>query len=185
MSLIFATQLTAVGTVVLAVLALAAAVVAWLALRKQSRELAIVVKENNRQAIERRRAQAAKVFIGVYPDPPRLVAPQAENASDFPIFDAQFWYSGPGNSLRPPDDLGQIMPKLGKPGTPRFSPDEALARTILTFRDTDSVRWIRMPDGTFDQQSRPTPLESVRAALEKTPYAPPAGPRQVPFAGPG
>jgi hypothetical protein len=48
MSLIFATQLTAVATAALAVLALAAAIVAGIALRKQSRELAILIAENRR-----------------------------------------------------------------------------------------------------------------------------------------
>jgi hypothetical protein len=65
MSLIFATQLTAVATVALGVLALAAAIVAGIALYKQSRQLAILVAENNRQADERRRAQALGVYIGV------------------------------------------------------------------------------------------------------------------------
>jgi hypothetical protein len=87
MSLVFATQLTAVATVALAVLALATAIVVGLALRKQSRELAILIAENNRQADERHRAQTARMFIGVPYDPPLRVHPYAQNTSEFPVFD--------------------------------------------------------------------------------------------------
>jgi hypothetical protein len=44
--------------------------------------------------------------------------------------------------------------------------DYALSQVILTFSDAAGFRWIRMPDGAISQQSRPTPLESVEAALK-------------------
>jgi hypothetical protein len=83
-SVIFATQLTAIATVALAVLALAAGIVAGITLRKQSLEVAILVKKNRRQADERRRAQAASVYIGLPIRGPNLVQPSAQNAGALP-----------------------------------------------------------------------------------------------------
>jgi hypothetical protein len=165
MSLIFATQLTAVATVALAMLAIAAAIVAGTALRKQSRELAILVADNNRQARERRRAQAASVYIGLPLRGNRLVQPAANNASSLPVFDAQFWYSST-DGLSGPDDLGMIMPgPVGINGR-QMRYDEAVKSAILTFRDAEGIRWIRMADGTLEEQTRPTARESIQAALE-------------------
>lgn len=135
MSLIFATQLSAVATVALAVLALATAILAGLALRKQSREVAILVEENTRQAAERRRTQAARVFIGVPYDPPRLVSPYARNASDFPVFGAQFWYSG-AQELAGPDELGVILP--GK---------DSSAQRTLPHQGPQARPWLRSTCG--------------------------------------
>lgn len=43
--------------------------------------------------------------------------------------------------------------------------DEAVAYAILTFRDADGVRWIRLADGTLQEQDRPTTRESILTAL--------------------
>ena len=171
MSLIFATQLTAAATAALAVFAIVTAAFAFLAYRKQALEVGILqrqMKEQQdavaREAAERRRAQAARVFTG------RLHGvtggPYAKNGSDLPVYDAQFWYSEPGELSGPSDpyDLGQIPP--GEPAsTSRLLADGALAHTILTFRDAAGIRWIRMPDGALEEQTRPTAQESVLAAL--------------------
>jgi len=68
MSLIFATQLTAVATLALAVLALAAAILAGLAFRKQFQEVGILIAQNRehqlaleRDAAERHREHASRV----------------------------------------------------------------------------------------------------------------------------
>ena len=73
-----------------------------------------------------------------------LVAPYAENASDFPVFDAQFWYARP-SGLSDPDNLSVIMPHKQATTTPRFSAARAREQTILTFRDAEGVHWVRMP----------------------------------------
>ena len=92
------------------------------------------------------------------------IRPVAENASGLPIFDVQFWYSAPGGAMGS-DDLGMILPG-DKASTDRtFSSDDALARTILAFRDAAGARWIRMPDGTLKEQSCATTRESVLVAL--------------------
>ena len=171
MSLIFATQLTAVATVALAVLALTAAVVAGLALRKQSRELAILAAENKRQAAERRRAQASSVFIGLPIRGIRMVQPSAQNGSSFPVHDAQFWYYGP-DGLSGPEDLGMIMPgPVGINGR-QMRYEEAVERAILTFRDAEGLRWIRRADGTLWEQTCSTAHDSILAALGRPLLAP-------------
>jgi hypothetical protein len=109
--------------------------------------------------------QAAKVFIGVPRGGVHLIQPYAQNASEFPVFDAQFWYSGPGG-VSDPDELGIIMPGPEALNGQQMSYDEALEHAILTFRDADGVRWIRMPHGVLKEQTRPTVRESVVAALE-------------------
>jgi hypothetical protein len=164
MSLIFATQLSAVATVALAVLALAAASVARVALRKQSRELTILVAENSRQADERRRGQAASVYIGLPIRGVRLVQPSAQNASSLPVFDAQFWYSGPGG-LSDPVDLGMILPGPVGINGQQMPYDEASEHVILTFRDAEGIGWIRMPHGVLKEQTQSTARDSVLVAL--------------------
>jgi hypothetical protein len=55
---------------------------------------------------------------------------------------------------------------------PRFREADALERTILTFRDANTVRWIRMPDGTLKEQERATAHDSILAALGRPIPAP-------------
>ena len=171
MSLIFATQLAAVATGALALFAIVTAVFAFLAYRKQAEEVGLLVKQNEREAAERRKGQAARVFTG------RLHSvtggAYAKNNSDLPVYDAQFWYSEAG-SLSGPYCLGQIPP--GEPAsTTSLDADDAPAHTILTFRDAADVCWVRMPNGALEEQSRPTARESVLAAIGQG-MPPPADP---------
>ena len=84
MSLIFATQLTAVATVALAALALAAAIVAGIALSKQSRQLAILAEQDDRDIAERHRAQAARVYTFVADPGPATPTPARRTAATSP-----------------------------------------------------------------------------------------------------
>jgi hypothetical protein len=63
MSLIFATQLTAVATTVLAVFAIVTGIYAVRAFRRQSQEVAILAEQNERAIHDRRKNQASRVFI--------------------------------------------------------------------------------------------------------------------------
>jgi hypothetical protein len=173
MSLIFATQLTAVATVALAVLALAAAIVAGIALGKQSRQLAILAKQENRDIAERYKAQAARVYAAVEDKRPQYSRLLAENGSDFPVYDAQFWRPRP-DGLTGPDNLGMI-PANGRVTLGRPVYYEDLAKTVLTFRDAAGARWIRMPDGTLEEQTRDNAHDSILAALGR-PLPGPAAP---------
>ena len=88
MSLIAATQFTAVATGVLALFAIVTAVFAFLAFRKQSNEVGLLVEQADREAEDRRKAQAAKVFVavgGLTPDMADEV--RMRNSSDQPIYD--------------------------------------------------------------------------------------------------
>ena len=173
MSLIFATQLTAVATLALAILALAAAVLAGLAFWKQSQEVGILLEQSRREAAERRMAQAARVFVGAPRDQVRLVNPYVKNASDFPVYHAQVWYSQDGgDSLSGPDDLGIIMPSEEVPVPQEFPSGavldgHAFDGPILTFADSAGIRWIRMPDGSVSEQDRPATRMNILARLDE------------------
>jgi hypothetical protein len=56
-----------------------------------------------------------------------------------------------------------------------FSADDALAHTVLTFRDAAGFRWIRKQDGKLFGQSRDTARESVLVALRLPLPEPPDG----------
>jgi hypothetical protein len=154
MSVTFATQLTAVATLALAILALVAGVLAGLAFRKQSQEVGLLLEQNKRDADERRRAQAARVFLGTPPDQGPPVSPRARNASEFPVYDTKFWYVNPSSDLSAPEYLGTIMPGDISSAERLFSVDQALKYTALTFRDAAGIHWVRWPDGALQEVSR-------------------------------
>lgn len=56
-------EITAIATVALAVFAIITAVFAFLAYRKQTREVSILIEQHQRDTAERRIAQASQVFI--------------------------------------------------------------------------------------------------------------------------
>jgi len=96
------TWITAIATVGLLFGAIVTAIYAIRAFREQSKEVGLLAEENKRQAYERRRAQAVRVFTGA-PQPPRresesdpflMSVPYVRNASDLPVYDVQLWYSG-------------------------------------------------------------------------------------------
>lgn len=148
----------------------------WIAL-SQLRSQQEVIQQDGQ---DRRRAQAARVFVGLQNDPDRahLVRPSVKNASDFPIYEAKLWYISPdGLSVIRRDDgyRGTIQPGAESRGPEPFPSKEGLRHTILTFRDANNVYWIRMPGGALEEQPARPELESVRTALQALP--PELGPR--------
>jgi hypothetical protein len=87
-------EITAIATAALAAFAVITAAFAFLAYRKQSQEVAILLKQSERDAGDRRKAQAAQIFIAAPADPERPAIPYAHNASNLPIYEAKFWYRG-------------------------------------------------------------------------------------------
>ena len=170
------TWITAIATVGLLVGAIITAIYAVKAFGDQAKELAILAKQNESDIAERRRAQAVQVFTGA-PQPAGSAeqggpitgtVPYARNASDLPVYDAQFWYPD-YSGLSGPDHLGMILPgkkHYSRSGRIYSSRDLAISLIILTFRDAAGVPWIRMPDGALREQAHPTARESVQAALE-------------------
>jgi hypothetical protein len=169
MSSDLAGEITALATAVLAVFAIVTAVFALLGYRKQSQEVALLLEQNEREAFERRRVQAARVSIGPPPDPDRPVSPYAYNDSDLPIYDVQFWYSYPGR-IAGPDNVRSIKPGEAAGVNLRQGNEDALAKAILTFRDAAGVRWMRMPDGVLKEQNNYGTRESLSAELRVPMY---------------
>jgi hypothetical protein len=149
-------EITALATAVLAVGAIVTAVFAYLAYRKQSQEVVTLVRQNEREANERRRSQAALVFIGVPPGAAHPVRPYAQNASDLPVYHAQLWYQVSGIDLAGPDDLGLIMPGQTGVGRRDFAATDALTKTSLTFQDAAGALWMREPTGVLKEHDRAT-----------------------------
>lgn len=135
----------------------------WLWRRGQQEE---VLRQD---AEDRRRAQAARVFIGAPRDPGRRVYAYVKNASDFPVYEAEFWYLSPSGLSDRHDYLGTTLPGEDPFGKQGFGSEEARSKTILTFRDANNVCWIRMPGGVLEEQSAPTARESVLARLRTLP----------------
>ena len=100
--------ITAIGHRSLLIGAVITARYAIKAFRKQSEEVAILAEQNEREAAERRRDQASRIYLAAPRESRLLVSPSAVNGSDLPIHDAQIWYADPG-SLSGPEDLGMIM----------------------------------------------------------------------------
>jgi hypothetical protein len=177
MSLIFATQLTAIATAVLGAFAIITAVVAFMAFRRQTQEVGILqqqMKEQQevfaREARERHRAQASRVFItldcgGVHP-----ARFDVANTSDQPVYDAEIrWryrtartpliqHSRPGTILpgerpviecQPVQEAGRVCP----------DPDDDF--TILIFRDAAGVMWVRTLDGDLSELGTPSPGQEI------------------------
>jgi multidrug efflux pump subunit AcrA (membrane-fusion protein) len=124
---------------------------------------------NERDVAERRRAQAARVYTGITRRggvPSTCVV----NASGLPIYDVQVLYPW----LDEEDDLSGEYFGLIAPDTDPVSADttfetadEALASTIVTFRDAAGFYWLRLPDGFLVEQTGATTEESVRAAIDQ------------------
>jgi hypothetical protein len=149
MSELFAVQLTAVATLALAVLALATAVLAGLAFLKQSREVGLLLEQNQRDIDDRRRAQASRVFLSVTRDDNAgtLPNPYVRNASDMPVYEARIW-PGTGTATGEEiENLETILPGETIPATRWLTAGAAARFTILTFRDAAGRYWKRYPNG--------------------------------------
>ena len=167
--------ISGISTVGLLIGAVITAKYAIKAFRKQTEEVAILAGQNQRDSSDRRKAQASRIFISVPSADARgdTVQPSVKNASDFPIYEAKFWYIGPGpTSLQPADPkdyLGTILPGHETHGWQHFASNEGLRHAIITFRDANNVYWIRMPGGVLEEQPARPERERVRAALQKLP----------------
>jgi hypothetical protein len=154
-----------VATLALAVLALAAAILAGLALRKQSREVAILVGQSEREARERLIAQASQVFIltettdspvveGMQRPitPYRAIVAHLQNTSQQPVYDVTITWRKQGEpgegSLVPigpvlmpgqQEDRGTIFDPRGNPRVPSYP------GVAANFRDAAGVPRINNP----------------------------------------
>ena len=138
MSLIFATQLTAVATALLALFAIVTAVFALLAFCKQSQEVGLLLDQATREAEDRRKAQAAMVFAalgGRTPDMEGLV--RLVNSSGQPIYDL---FASWSDDAAPPS-LPHLMPGEEHRFSVSVPPGAAPLVLRLDFRDAAGLRW--------------------------------------------
>jgi hypothetical protein len=221
MSLIAATQVTAVATAVLAVFAIVTAVFAFLAFRKQStevttlqrqfddqrkvndlqaRELQESLAERRREAEERRRAQAARVYVIINVFPRNKAHPGNEyvagrsarqpaigvivhNASDRPVYDVRIHYLTLPDCVQAgtEDSLGTLGPQDRTAPVQRDVPNGPVEQfiAIAYFRDAAGLRWTVTPNGllaSVDAELRAgAPLIATRAAERA--YPPSSQPR--------
>jgi len=186
MSVDLSGEITATATAVLAVFAIVTAVFAVLAFRKQSKEVGILqlqmedqhdanmkqAQALERQAYDRRRAQASRVYIRtatVYPNrgTARVIA-QAVNASELPIYDAGFWIRLPDGEPHFGDPVGVILPGDAMTGGPEYAlgTDPAEMEVVLSFRDAAGVFWVRLPAGFLADYLGGQVKDAVREAFE-------------------
>jgi hypothetical protein len=183
MSLIFATQLTAIATAVLAAFAIVTGVFAALAFRKQSREVGILAEQNDRDISDRRRDQAARVFIWAEAQAPPADQDQAvpgliahiKNTSQQPVYDGFIGYREGSQWIdgkeRKPDlpSFPVLMPGEQQDVGIGFAapvPDSVFWKdnsgllTSLRFRDAAGVHWRFRSDGRLDEEPVGAPAAS-------------------------
>ena len=150
MSLIFASQLTAVATAVLAVFAVVTAVFAFLAFRQQSTELGLLQRQAGRDFAERRRAQAAQVFVsvaGMPPAPPDEI--RLSNTSRQPVYDLVAW-AGDAEPVRVP----LLMPGDVYPFFAGWADADGTMPVVwLEFRDAAGARWRTTSRGELTERT--------------------------------
>jgi len=155
--------ITAIGHRSLLIGAVITARYAIKAFRKQSEEVAILAEQNEREAAERRRDQASRIYLAAPRESRLLVSPSAVNGSDLPIHDAQIWYADPG-SLSGPEDLGMIMPKEAPSSRRTLAPQATRASTAGSspeLRKTQEGKGFRDPRTGLTRN--PAPAEGSRA----------------------
>src|SRR5580700_3071564 len=160
MSLLVATQITAVATMVLAVGAVVSAVFAFLAFRKQSVEVTALLSESRREADTRHREQAVRVLVwlehltgqhGQEDIPAHAVVAHIRNTSNHPIYDMTcYWYHERNLADKPGYVIGPLIPAS------EYSVEELDFGNIgiypvIEFRDINGTGWRAGPDGSLKE----------------------------------
>jgi len=177
MSSDLATEITAIATAVLAAFAIITAVVAYMAFRKQTQEVGILqqqMKEQQevlaREARERHRAQASRVFISLAAPEQRPARFNVANTSEQPVYDAEIRWRY--KTARYPQikhtQLGTIMPGdrhsieiQPHPQAERVRPDPDDDFTTLIFRDVAGAMWTRRLDGDLRELGTTDPDQEI------------------------
>jgi hypothetical protein len=157
MSLLAATWMSAVATVLLFAGAVFTVIYAGKAYREQTRQTRLLQEQAGRDIMQRRRAQASQVFTWVEKRPfngddkDLRAAACIKNTSSQPVYDIELGLSpGPGKGSE------QRWPVL-MPGAddqrPGLGTDFADGRrqTWITFRDSAGVRWQATSDGQLTE----------------------------------
>ncbi len=157
MSLLAATQITAVATAGLALFAAVTAVFAFLAFRKQSAEVRLLQQQAERDIEQRRRHQAAHVFAWVGRRPlhnPADIRPAAclRNTSRQPIYSVSLGWGATGQQTWPVllPDSEHAIPGAGS------AVADGTAAIWAEFRDAAGVRWRTTSLGELNELPRGT-----------------------------
>jgi len=168
MSLNLSGEITAIATAVLAVFAIVTAAFAFLAFRKQSREVDILIEQNDRDIRDRRRDQASRVFIWAEADssdPKQVVIGliiHIKNTSHRPVYDGLLRYRNPPRSavvspyLRVfeallPDEQVDTGHGAAPVPAPQFWRDKSRLHASMSFRDAAGVYWELDTDGQLKE----------------------------------
>jgi hypothetical protein len=138
-------------------------------LELQAAELRESLAQRKREAEQRHRDKASRVFISQEAGPvfattqagadrgqtggPSITA-HVVNSSDQPVYDVQLrWHHGPGR-YSDPEPLGTIMPGGDITRTEVFPPgtNTDLSGADIWFTDAAGARWLRRPDGYLAEQ---------------------------------
>lgn len=171
MSMIFATQITAVATAVLGAFAFATAVLAYLAWRSQSGEIRSLREGKMQEAEERRWAQARRVYIemkvlqgvgehpgreyaaGRTPRPPAITA-TVHNTGDRPVYDVRIhWVNLNPVTQAGVEDQARTVGPAGHAERERVIPGGVATENFIPvgyFRDAAGLRWTVTPNGYLD-----------------------------------
>jgi hypothetical protein len=166
MSGILSEQLTAIGTLGLAVLALATAIVAGLAFWKQSQEVDTLAEQNKRDIEERRRDQASRVFVHTEMTSPekqpaqgiqRALIAHVKNSSQQPVYELTVTWPDRYARADEPDYLTVLMPEEQRDFTRNLPPNtlprhpRPLSGILVEFRDRNQLWWRTSPDGRLEE----------------------------------
>jgi hypothetical protein len=169
MSVDLSGEITAIATAVLAVFAFVTAVFALLAFRKQSREVDILIAQNDRDIRDRRRDQASRVYIWAEAAADSEVQTVTElithikNTSHQPVYDGLIRFRDATGRLEDspytpvfqalmPGDEAETGNGLTEPvPVPVFWEDNSRLQATVRFRDAAGVHWKLGTDGQLDE----------------------------------
>ena len=169
MSLDLSGEITAIATAVLAAFAIVTAVFAFLAFRKQSREVSILAEQHEREIRDRRKDQASQVYIWAETADDTQnqtvtgLTTHIKNTSHRPVYDGLIRfrdatgrledtpYSPVFLALMPGDEVetgnGFTEPVL----VPLFWQDNSRLQASVRFRDAAGVYWELDTDGRLEE----------------------------------
>jgi hypothetical protein len=146
-SILWATWITALATAGLLIGAFITAIYAAKALRKQSEEVTLAREQAERDIQERRRAQAAGVFIviatGVAANPGVLLEAQASNTSRQPVYDIEVQWRTSDGQFGQPAAKPQLLPQEMTTFPQHWTADQGITGlgVSIAFRDAAGIHW--------------------------------------------
>jgi len=176
-------EITAIATAVLAAFAIITAVVAYMAFRRQTQEVALLQQQMReqqnvltREAYDRHRAQASRVFLSLEYPSEYTACFNVVNTSAQPVYEAEIRWRDRGAPITCDRyvPLGTILPGANRdvtwqtpPEDPETLPDPDDGQyIILIFRDAAGTRWARTLDGDLSDLGKPRVVSAAELALK-------------------